>query len=85
MAAIDYFVSIPFRQLPRGFTDNANMHSGTASTAGDYIELRMRVQDGSSVATGLTKRDVIMAMEAFERWLIEGGLTGNGTNVPFAV
>lgn len=84
MAAINYYVSIPFRQLPQGGTDNAHMHSGTSSSSSDFIELRMQVQTGADVATGLTKRDVIMAMEVFERWIIEGGLTGNGTNVPYA-
>lgn len=82
MAAIDYFVSIPFRELPHGNTDDANLHSGTATSANDYIELRMRVQDGASAATGLTKKDVYKALEAFERWIHNGGLTGNGTNVP---
>lgn len=82
MAAIDYFVSVPFREIVGGDTFNQNMNSGTSSSANDYIELRMRVQDGSSVATGLTKRDVRIALKAFDRWLVEGGLIGDGTNVP---
>lgn len=45
----------------QGFVDT-EFTSGTSSTAGDDIELRVR--DGAS----LTKKDVIIALEAFERY-----------------
>ncbi len=84
MAAIDYYVSVPFRRVASGDLNNAGLHSGVTSSSSDYIELRMRVQDGSSVKTGLTKLDVYNALCVFDRWIIEGGLIGDGTNVPFA-
>jgi hypothetical protein len=88
MAVINYYVSIPFRQVVGDDLNNAGIDSGTSSSSTDYIELRMMVQNGSSVATGLTRRDVVKALKVFERWVLEGGLvnnpTGGGTNVPWA-
>jgi hypothetical protein len=82
MAAIDYFVSVPFREpIPDEQTDSG-LNNGTTSSANDYIELRMRVQDGSSNPTGLTRKDVIHALEDFERYIIQGGQLGTGINLP---
>ncbi|MGJ5120963.1 hypothetical protein [Bradyrhizobium oligotrophicum] len=55
----DHFVS-----LNRGVSGFAqtDFTTGTATTAGDQIELR--IKDGAS----LTKKDVVLALEAFERF-----------------
>lgn len=51
--------------------------SGTSSTAGDVIELRMG--NGTYVPT---QREVLNALERFERWIIQNGLKGVGANLP---
>lgn len=55
----DHFVSL--NRGEQGFAYN-DFTTGTSSTSGDQIELR--VADGAS----LTKKDVIIALEAFERF-----------------
>jgi hypothetical protein len=82
MAATDYFVSVPKREVVGGDLTNANLSSGTSSASSDYIELRMRTVDGSTVATGLTKKDVLIALRVFERWIKDGGVIGDGSNLP---
>ncbi len=52
-------------------------HAGTSGTAADIIELRMG--DGTYVPT---QREVLNALEIFERWIIENGLDGAGANLP---
>ena len=48
--------------------------SGSSSTAADKIELRLD--------TTVTRRDALMAMNVFKRWIIQGGLKGAGANLP---
>lgn len=79
--ATDHFVSIPKRELPGGVLDNSALHSGTSSTAADFIELRWQSNDGSD-PTGVTKKDILVALEVFERFIIEGGIVSDGTDVP---
>lgn len=83
MTATNWFVSIPFRRVVLGDTVNSSMHSGTSSSATDFIELRMMEYTTGTTSTGLTRNDVIMALETFRRWVLEGGLLSDGTNVPF--
>lgn len=52
-------------------------NAGTSSTAGDVFELRMG--NGTTVPT---QRQVLNAMEIFERWIIQNGLKGAGANLP---
>ncbi len=85
MTATNYFVSIPFRRLVRDDFDNSGTHSGTSSTATDFIELRMMKYTTGTTATGLTRQDVMIALEVFERWIKEGGLISDGTNLPIPV
>jgi len=60
---------------PSRFQDVDN--SGTSSTAGDIIELRM------GNGTYLPNRAQVMhALERFERWLMQGGLDQAGANLP---
>lgn len=82
MALTNYYVSIPKRELVPDVNSLNNLHSGTSSTSTDFIELRMMIDDGSA-PTGLTRKDVIRALEdVFMRWILQGGLIGDGTNVP---
>lgn len=55
----DHYVSL--NQGEQGFA-YSDFTTGTSSTASDQIELR--VKDGAS----LSKKDVIIALEAFERF-----------------
>ncbi len=52
-------------------------HSGTSSTAGDIVELRMG--NGTYVPT---QEEVLLAMRVFERWVVQGGLNQAGANLP---
>lgn len=52
-------------------------HAGTSSTAGDIIELRM----GNGTYSP-DRREVLMALERLERWIIQGGLDQAGANLP---
>lgn len=52
-------------------------HAGTSSTAGDMIEIRM-----GNGTYAPSRMEVLMAMEKFERWVVNGGLAGLGANLP---
>lgn len=52
-------------------------HAGTSSTAADIIELR------SGNGTYVPSRDeLLLAIEMFERWIMQGGLKQAGANLP---
>lgn len=68
-----YYASIT--AAPSLFQDVDN--SGTSSTAGDIIELR--IGNGTYAPT---RAEVMKALERFERWVIQGGLDQTGTNIP---
>ena len=54
-----------------------DLDSGTSSTSADIIELRMG--NGTYVPT---QREVLEALVLFQRWLIQRGTDGLGTNLP---
>ncbi len=58
------------------FLNNAD-HSGTSSTATDVFELRM-----GNGTYAPDRAECLKALRVFERWLMQGGLTGAGANVP---
>lgn len=59
-----------------GFLDEGSFTTGSSSTSGDVIELRWTV--GS-----VTRKDILLALEAFEKVIVSGGLTNSdGTGVP---
>ncbi len=82
MTATNYFVSVPFREVVGGILNKGGMHSGTSTSANDFIELRMMRYTTGTTETGVTRKDVINALHAFEKWVLDGGLLQNGTNVP---
>ena len=70
MAAVNVFVSIPKREVGQGGElEDDRFDSGAASTATDFIELRMMTNDGTN-PTNLTRKDVLIALDAFERFII---------------
>lgn len=78
MAALNYYLGIK-----RG----ANMQmvsvvAGTSSgnTAAD-VEVRIQINDGSN-ATNITRKDVVVALEQIEQWIMDGGLNHAGANLP---
>ncbi len=56
----NHFVSI---NRGKEGTKYSDFTTGTSSTAGDDIELRI------ADAASLTRKDVTLALEAFERWI----------------
>ena len=52
-------------------------HAGTSSTSADNIELRM----GNGTYQP-DRREVLLALKRFERWIIQGGLDQAGANLP---
>lgn len=82
MAATNYFVSVPNREVISGDDNNAGIDFGASSSASDFIELRIMTNTGSA-STGVTKLDVVRALEVFKRWIIEGGqTTGTDSGLP---
>lgn len=72
--------------IARGKLDNqpglVTSSTSTGSTNGD-IELRMQIDNGTTT-TGLTKFDVIRALELFEQFIASNGIQSGspGTNLP---
>lgn len=52
-------------------------HAGTSSTSTDVVEIRM-----GNGTYAPTRNEVMLALELFRRWLIQGGLDSAGANLP---
>lgn len=52
-------------------------NAGTSSTAADNIELR--VGNGTYAPT---RRETLLAIDRFRRWVVQGGLDQLGSNLP---
>lgn len=52
-------------------------HSGTSSTAGDVLEIRM-----GNGTFAPTRFDVLVGLGRLTRWVMQGGLDGAGANLP---
>lgn len=68
-----YYASV--NTYPGYVTDVDN--AGTSSTAGDNIELR--IGNGTYAPD---RREALLALARFERWIIQGGLDQAGANLP---
>jgi hypothetical protein len=79
--SVDHYFSFPFRQIPGGNLMLDNVHSGTSSTPADYMELRWMADTGAG-PTGVTRKDIIIFLDAAKAWIKRGGLLEDGTDVP---
>ena len=77
----DHFVSFIKRENPKGLLDTSGIHSGTSSTSADFMELRWQSDTGSG-ATGVTRKDVLLFLEYCEKFILNGGVIGDGTDCP---
>lgn len=78
MPAVNYYLGVK-RGAP------LNVHgvvagTATAGTAVD-VEVRLQINDGSN-ATGLTRKDAMLAMEILEAFIEGGGKNHDGANLP---
>lgn len=55
---------------------------GTAS-AGTGVDIELNIQIVNNVTnTGVTKKDVLLALKLFEKWINSSGLSHAGANLP---
>ena len=52
-------------------------HAGTSGTAADNYELR--IGNGTYLPS---QQEALLALEKFERWIVQGGLNQAGANLP---
>lgn len=78
MPAVNYYLGVK-----RGAPLNVNNVVAGTSTAGTAVdvELRLQINDGSN-ATGLTRKDAILAIEILEAFIESGGNNHAGANLP---
>lgn len=69
----DYYMSVTDRAAGDTISKDPD-HVGTSATAADKIELRLD--------STCTQRQVLNALELFERWINQNGLNGLGANLP---
>lgn len=79
MAAVNYYLGIKRGADNKPFV---SVVSGTSTigTAAD-VEVRLQTNDGS-VATGLTRKDAIIALQVIMEFINSGGLNHAGANLP---
>lgn len=76
-AQVNYYMGLSRGNLDQdGKVVVGTVTNGTSSD----VELRMQINNGST-ATGITKKDVQLALEAFERYLTSNGVNGAGAGV----
>lgn len=78
MAAVNYYIGVK-----RGAPLSLNaVVAGTASagTAVD-VEVRMQINDGAN-ATGLRRKEALIALEIIEAFIENGGANHDGQNLP---
>lgn len=78
MAALNYYLGL--KRADNLNPESVQAGTATVGTAAD-IELRIQINDGST-ATGITRGDVIVLMEILEAFILSGGSTGAGANLP---
>lgn len=69
MALTNVYVSQSKREGVKGLVEDDDLVSGSSSTSAAFFELRMMTNDGSAV-TNITRKDVLQALENFERFVI---------------
>ncbi len=78
MAAVNYFIGVK-RGAPLNI-NNVVAGPTSAGTAVD-VEVRMQINDGSN-ATGLRRKDAVIALEILEAFIENGGNNHDGQNLP---
>jgi hypothetical protein len=78
MAAVNYYLGIK-----RGAKLNVNGVVAGAATAGTAVdvEVRLQINDGSN-ATGLSRKDALIALGILEAFIESGGNNHDGQNLP---
>ena len=67
MAASNKYISQAYREGVVGIVEDDDVVFGTSSASTAFVELRIMTVDGSSVATNITRFDVLKALEVFEK------------------
>lgn len=78
MAALNYYLGVK-RGAPIN-PNNVTAGTGSAGTAVD-VEVRLQINDGAN-ATGLTRKDAMIALEILEAFIESGGNNHDGQNLP---
>ena len=78
MAAVNYYLGVK-RGAPLN-VNNVVAGTGSAGTAVD-IEVRLQINDGSN-ATGLLRKDALIALEIIEAFIEAGGNNHDGQILP---
>lgn len=78
MAAVNYYLGVK-----RGAPLNVNNVVASAATAGTAVdvEVRLQINDGAN-ATGLTRKDAMIAIEVLEAFIESGGNNHSGSFLP---
>lgn len=78
MPAVNYYLGVK-----RGAPNNVNTVVAGPATAGTAVdvEVRLQINDGSD-ATGLSRKDAMIALEIIEAFIESGGNNHDGQNLP---
>ncbi len=78
MAAVNYYIGVK-----KGASLVQSQVVAAASTAGTAVDVEVRIQinDGAT-ATGISKKDTVIALEIIEKWINENGLNHAGAFLP---
>lgn len=78
MAAVNYYIGVK-----RGAPLSINSVTAGTSSAGTAVdvELRMQINDGAN-ATGLRRKEALLALEILESFIENGGANHDGQNLP---
>lgn len=78
MAAVNYFWGVK-----RGDKNNPDLITPTTATVGTAADVEVRIQiNTGSVATGITKLDVLRSLDIIRQAITNGGVNHSGTDVP---
>ncbi len=78
MAAVNYYLGVK-----KGASAIQGQVVAAASTAGTAVDVEIRIQinDGAT-ATGISKKDTLLALDVIIKWINENGLNHAGAFLP---
>ncbi len=79
MAQLNYYLGVKRGDLPQT-VKIVTAGTTTAGTAVD-VEVNIQINNGSS-ATGITRKDVNLALDIIKRFINSGGLNHAGADLP---